>query len=44
MAFTCQGQFVLNMSIHTKFSNIISYNGAIWRILTTSITVGLQFT
>jgi len=29
------------MSIDTKFRNVISYSGAIWRILTISITAGI---
>jgi len=31
------------MSIHSRFSNFISYSGAIaiWRILTVSVTAGL---
>jgi len=37
-----QGQCILNMAICTRFSsNFIWYSGAIWRILTTIITVGL---
>ena len=29
------------MSIHFRFSNFILYSGAIWRILTISVTAGL---
>ena len=32
---------MLNMSIHSRFSNFISYRGAIWRILTISVTASL---
>ena len=39
---TYRRQCILNMSIHTRFSsNFISYNGAIWQILTTSIIAAL---
>jgi len=39
---THQGDYILNMSIHTRSSNFISYSGAIWRILTT-IVAGAPF-
>ena len=29
------------MSVHTRFSNFISYSGAIWQILTSNVTAGL---
>jgi len=32
------------MSVHSKYSNFISYSGAIWRILTISVTVSLSST
>jgi len=32
------------MFIHSRFSNFISYNGAIWRILTISVIAGLRST
>jgi len=28
------------MAVHTRFCNFISYSGAIWRILTISVTAG----
>jgi len=31
----------MNMYVHSRFSNFISYSGAIWRILTISVTAGL---